>query len=58
MGLEALLRILDLLVPEHGMEPLDVLLSNDDVASHLKVGTALLPCEHICLALHEGVLDP
>jgi hypothetical protein len=40
------------------MEPLDVLLSNDDVASHLKVGTALLPCEHICLALHEGVLDP
>jgi hypothetical protein len=55
--LKPLFRLLDALVPEHGVESLDVLLGDQGVRAQLQVGTAGLPGKHIRLALHEGVLD-
>jgi hypothetical protein len=55
--LKPLLGLLDALVPEHGMESLDVLLGDQGVRPQLQVGTPGLPGKHIRLTLHEGVLD-
>jgi hypothetical protein len=57
VSFEALLAILDALVPHHRVESFDVLLSDKDVSTHLQVSAALLPGQDIGLALHEGMLD-
>ena len=55
--LKPLFRLLDALVPEHGVESLDVLLGDQGVRAQLLVGTAGLSGKHIRLALHKGILD-
>jgi hypothetical protein len=54
--LQVLLRLLDSLVPQHGQETLDVLLSCEHISSHFLVGSLVLPSEHIGLALHDCML--
>jgi hypothetical protein len=43
MSFQALLRFLNTLIPQHRVESLNILLSYQNIAPHLKVSTSLLP---------------
>lgn len=58
MCLQAILGLLDSLVPHHGVIALNVLLSYQHIASHFNISTALLPRKHVSLAFHKCMLDP
>ena len=57
MCLQAFFLFLYSLVPKHGMETFDVLLSDKDIATHFQKRAAMLASQDVSLTFHESMLD-